>query len=115
MANSRGNRATEDIIEAQNREYHDRLSNKSSYLKSLAFDIENEARDHHKLLGSLDDEFDGTSGFLGGTMNRVKHMMGSGRNNRQLMCYVTIGIVLMLFMFYFIIGKLFSSSKTMDP
>ena len=43
----RNNRASEDILEAQNREYHDRLSSKSSYLKSLAFDMEQEAKDHN--------------------------------------------------------------------
>ena len=54
------NRASEDILDAQNREYADRLASKSSYLKSIAFDIESEAKDHHKLLNGLDDEFDST-------------------------------------------------------
>ena len=45
MANNRG---AEDILEAQNREYHDRLANKTSYLKSLAFEMEQEAGDHNR-------------------------------------------------------------------
>ena len=42
------NRASEDILDAQNREYHDRLGSKTSYLKSLAFDMEQEAKDHNR-------------------------------------------------------------------
>lgn len=111
---SRNNRATEDILDAQNRDYHDRLASKTSYLKSLAFDIEAEAKDHHKLLGALDDDMDGTGGFLGGTMNRVKHMMGTGRSNRKAMCYVAVGVVFTIFFFYLVIRKL-GSSKGTDP
>ena len=48
----RNNRAAEDILEAQNRERQERLASKSSYLKSLAYDIENEAKDHNRLLGN---------------------------------------------------------------
>ena len=42
------NRASEDILDAQNREYHDRLGSKTSYLKALAFDMEQEAKDHNR-------------------------------------------------------------------
>ena len=48
----RNNRASEDIIEAQNRDRQELLASKSSYLKSLAYDIENEAKDHNRLLGN---------------------------------------------------------------
>eukprot|EP00095_Tigriopus_kingsejongensis_P001077 snap_masked-scaffold1123_size61443-processed-gene-0.4 protein:Tk01077 transcript:snap_masked-scaffold1123_size61443-processed-gene-0.4-mRNA-1 annotation:"bet1-like protein" len=112
---SRNNRATEDILDAQNRDVHDRLASKASYLKSLAFDMESEARDHHKLLSGLDDDFDGTRGFLGGTLNRVKHMIGSGRSNRQLMLYVSLGVVFSLFFLYFVIRKLSSASASSSP
>lgn len=135
------NRASEDILDAQNREYADRLASKSSFLKSIAFDIESEAKDHHKLLNGLDDEFDSTGsvnvlkillnstfsitvfrrlkcaiffylpgGFLAGTMSRVKHMMGTGRGNRQLMCYVSIGIVVFMFFVYFLIRRVMGGS-----
>ena len=60
---SRGatNRGAEDMLDAQNREYHERLSSKTSFLKSLAFDMEMEAKDHNKLLNGVDDDFDSTS------------------------------------------------------
>ena len=54
----------------------------------------------------MDGDFDSTSGFLGGTMNRVNTMMSSGRGNRKLMCYVIIGFVLTIFFLYFAIRKL---------
>ncbi len=47
------NRAAEDVVDAQNREYHDRLASKTSYLKGLALDIEGEAKDHHRRVDRL--------------------------------------------------------------
>ncbi len=47
-SSSSRNRGAEDVVEAQNRELHDRLASKTSYLKSLAFDMETEAKDHHR-------------------------------------------------------------------
>jgi hypothetical protein len=47
MAGRGNNRATEDVLDAQNREYHERLSNKTSYLKGLAYDMEMEARNRY--------------------------------------------------------------------
>jgi len=61
------NRASEDIIEAQNREYAERIASKTSFLKTVALDMESEAKDHHRLLDGLDGDMDSTSGFLGGT------------------------------------------------
>ena len=107
----RNNRAAEDIVEAQNREYHDRLANKSSYLKSLAYDIEMEAKDHNRLLDNVDDDFDSTGNFLSGTLNRVNHMLGSGRNNRKLMCYTAFGVVFVLLLIYIFLQRISSSSK----
>ena len=59
-----------------------------------------------RLLDSLDDEMDGTSGFLGGSMARVKLMMNSGRGNRRVMCYVSVGVVIALFLLYLILSRL---------
>ncbi len=105
----RNNRAAEDILEAQNREYHDRLASKSSYLKSLAFDMQQEAKDHNRLLDNVDDDFDSTGNFLSGTLNRVNHMLGTGRNNRKLMCYTAFGVVFVLLLLYLFVHRLSSS------
>ena len=108
----RNNRAAEDIIEAQNHERHERLASKSSYLKSLAYDIELEAKDHNRLLDNVDDDFDSTGNFLNGTLNRVHKMLGSGRSNRKLMCYVAGGVVLFIFFIYFLSSRISSSSTS---
>lgn len=102
----RNNRAAEDIIEAQNRERTERIASKTSYLKSLAYDIENEAKDHNRLLDNVGDDFDSTGHFLSGTLNRVQKMMGSGRHNRKLMCYTAGGVVFVIMFFYFLSTKL---------
>ena len=39
------NRASEDIIEAQNREYAERIASKTSFLKTVALDMESEAKE----------------------------------------------------------------------
>ena len=103
----RNNRATEDILEAQNREYAERMSSKTSYLKSVAYDIEKEARDHNRFLDGVDNDFDSTSGLLGGTLNRVNLMMSSGRSNRKLTCYVAMGFICVVFFIYKLLDKLF--------
>ncbi len=53
---------------------------------------------------------DGTSGFLGGSMARVKLMLNSGRGNRRIMCYVSLGVVFGLFALYLLMSRLLSGS-----
>lgn len=106
----RNNRAAEDIIDAQNRERTERLASKTSYLKSLAYDMENEAKDHNKLLDNVGDDFDSTGNFLSGSLNRVNKMIGTGRNNRKLMCYVAGGVVFFIIFLYMLSSKLGSST-----
>jgi len=105
------NRASEDIIEAQNREYAERIASKTSFLKTVALDMESEAKDHHRLLDGLDGDMDSTSGFLGGTLGRVNQMVNSGRGNRKIMCYVILGVIIFAFILYSGIYKIFSSSR----
>ena len=59
-----------------------RIASKTSHLKSIALEMEGEARDHHRLLDDLDNDFDSTKGFLSNTMNRVVLMTKSGGANR---------------------------------
>ena len=111
----RNNRASEDIIDAQNRERQERLASKTSYLKSIAFDIESEAKDHNRLLDNVGDDFDSTGNFLSGSLNRVQHMIGSGRNNRKLQCYVVLATIFFIFFIYILSSKLTSSSSWTTP
>ena len=68
-------------MDSQNRDYQERLSQKTAFLKSLAVDIESEAKDHHRLLDGVGDDFDGSSGMLTNSLGRVNKMLGGGKTN----------------------------------
>ena len=97
---------SEEALDSQNREYQERLSQKTAFLKSLAVDIESEAKDHHRLLDGVGDDFDGSSGLLGNSLGRVNKMLGGGRTNRQIMLYIIILVILVFFVLYYLIGRL---------
>ena len=99
---------SEEAMDAQNREYQERLSQKTAFLKSLAVDIESEAKDHHRLLDGVGDDFDGSSGLLGNTLGRVQKMIGAGKSNRQIMCYVILLVIFFFIVIFYLIGKLSS-------
>lgn len=96
-------------MDAQNRDYQDRLSQKTAFLKSLAVDIESEAKDHHRLLDGIGDDFDGSSGLLGNTLGRVNKMLGGGKTNRQIMLYVILVVIFVVIALYYFINRLRSS------
>ena len=100
---------SEEAMDSQTRDYQERLSQKTAFLKSLAVDIEGEAKDHHRLLDGIGDDFDGSSGLLGNTLGRVNMMLGGGKTNRQIMCYVVILIVFVFVVMYYFINRLSSS------
>ena len=101
---------SEEAMDAQNRDYQERLSQKTAFLKSLAVDIESEAKDHHKLLDGIGDDFDGSSGLMGNTLGRVNKMLGGGKTNRQIMCYVVVLIVFMFVIMWYFFSRVSSSS-----
>ena len=59
--------------------------------------------------------FHSTGNFLSGTLNRVHHMLGSGRNNRKIMCYVAGGVVVFITIIYMLSSKLRSADWFQDP
>ncbi|GFS66135.1 BET1-like protein [Nephila pilipes] len=95
----------EDALEAQNRYHAEELSKKISKLKSVAYDIEIEAKDHNRLLDDVGNEFDSSGGFLSGSLNRMNKMMFTGRSDRRLMCYVIFGTVGLFIVFYYLAHK----------
>ena len=105
----RSNGWSEDAMDSENREYQERLSQKTAFLKSLAVDIESEAKDHHRLLDGVGGDFDGAGGLLGNTLGRVNMMLGGGKTNRQIMCYVVIAIVFVFIVMYYFISRMSSS------
>ena len=97
---------SEEAMDSQNREYQERLSQKTAFLKSLAVDIESEAKDHHRLLDGVGDDFDGSSGLLTNSLGRVNKMLGGGKTNRQIMLYIIIFVVAVFVVLYYVIGRL---------
>jgi len=67
------NRTAEDL-ESQNEEELEGLGAKVKMLKDITISIGNEVRDSSKLLGSMNDSFDSTQSFLGGTFRRMNKM-----------------------------------------
>uniref|UniRef100_L7M0E8 t-SNARE coiled-coil homology domain-containing protein n=1 Tax=Rhipicephalus pulchellus TaxID=72859 RepID=L7M0E8_RHIPC len=90
----------EERLETENRRLADQLSNQVSHLKSLAYDIELETKEHNRLLGGLGWDFDGSRGILSGSMGRVNKMIKSNKSNRRLMCYVILGVVVLVLLGY---------------
>ncbi|KAH7970974.1 hypothetical protein HPB49_017487 [Dermacentor silvarum] len=84
----------EERLETENRRLADQLSNQ------LAYDIELETKEHNRLLGGLGWDFDGSQGILSGSMGRVNKMLKSNRSNRRLMCYVILGVVVLVLLGY---------------
>jgi len=66
-------RQAEDL-EGQNDEELEGLGAKVKLLKDITINIGNEVRDQSKLLGSMNDAFDETRGFLSGTFQRMNKM-----------------------------------------
>lgn len=96
----------EEALEAQNRFHAEELSQKISQLKSVAYDIEVETKEHNRLLDGTGTEFDSAQGFLAGSFNRITKMTSSGRGNRRLMCYVVLFIVGIFVVFYYLAHKI---------
>lgn len=90
----------EERLETENRRLADQLSNQVSHLKSLAYDIELETKEHNRLLGGMGWDFDGSRGILAGSMGRVNKMLKSNKSNRRLMCYVILGVVVLILLGY---------------
>ncbi|KAH8035668.1 hypothetical protein HPB51_007912 [Rhipicephalus microplus] len=45
-------------------------------------------------------DFDGSRGILSGSMGRVNKMLKSNKSNRRLMCYVILGVVVLVLLGY---------------
>ncbi|KAL1438035.1 hypothetical protein MTO96_048490 [Rhipicephalus appendiculatus] len=54
--------------------------------------------DEHSFIRGWD--FDGSRGILSGSMGRVKKMLKSNKSNRRLMCYVILGVVVLVVLGY---------------
>lgn len=110
--NNRGRGSSEEMLDHENQRLTDQLAGKVSLLKNYAFDMERETREGNRYLDNLEGDFDSSSGLLSGSMVRIQNMMGTGKNNRKLMCYVILGLVGLFFIAYFLITHITAGSST---
>nr|XP_054756820.1 BET1-like protein [Lytechinus pictus] len=97
--------STEDMLEAENDRMTLGLAAKVSTLKSLAKDMENDTNDQNVYLDGMGDDFSSSEGLLSGTVKRLDGMLSSGRGNRKLMCYMIVGIVLLVVFAYLLLSR----------
>ncbi|KXJ22487.1 BET1-like protein [Exaiptasia diaphana] len=94
------------IMEAENNRLVDNLSNKISMLKGIAIDIDKESKHQNRYIDGMSDDFGSTSGLLSGSAQRLAHMIGSGKSNRTLMCYIITGLVVLFLILYYGLGRI---------
>ena len=82
-----------------------------SYSAQFSIDIEQETKEHNRLLDGVDDDFDSTFGFLAGGRNRVNRLLQSSRSNRKLMCYFSLAISASLLLVYYLISRSLKSPE----
>ncbi|XP_066990572.1 BET1-like protein [Macrobrachium rosenbergii] len=100
--------AEENELDSRNQQRSFALAGKVSTLRSLALDIENEAYEHNRLLDGMGNDFTSSDSLMGGSINRVKNILTSGRQNRKVMCYMAGFIILFIFMVWFFSSRIFS-------
>ncbi|CAN8004113.1 unnamed protein product [Ixodes hexagonus] len=142
-------------LEQENQRLADQLSNKVSHLKSLAYDMEVETKEHNRLLGGLVSpwplhkgshggnvwmsgfcnkgvwqvwgtsptlhacnrghvllplsvqswDFEGSHGLLSSSLGRVNKMVGAGKGNRRLACYMALLVVALVLVGYVLASR----------
>uniref|UniRef100_A0A3B4A6B2 Uncharacterized protein n=1 Tax=Periophthalmus magnuspinnatus TaxID=409849 RepID=A0A3B4A6B2_9GOBI len=84
---NRGHSSVEDMLDAENKRMAENLSAKVSRLKS-------------------DSNFMSATGLLTGSVKRFSTMVRSSRDNRRLLCYISIGLVVVFFILYYIVIRI---------
>ncbi|KAI1903954.1 hypothetical protein AGOR_G00000720 [Albula goreensis] len=102
---NRGHGAVDDMLDAENKLMADNLASKVSRLKSLAYDIDREAEEQNSYLDGMDSNFMSATGLLTGSVKRFSTMVMSGRDNRKILCYVSVGLVLAFFLLYYLVSR----------
>lgn len=92
---------TNEVIEAQNDQLMEQMSDKIKTLRTLSIDIGEEVRTQNQDLGGMGDDFDTTGSLLGSSMKRLKAMGNAGHN--RWMLYIVIFIIVLFFLLYYII------------
>uniref|UniRef100_A0A3P8TT94 Bet1 golgi vesicular membrane trafficking protein like n=1 Tax=Amphiprion percula TaxID=161767 RepID=A0A3P8TT94_AMPPE len=84
---NRGHGSVDDMLDAENKRMAENLATKVSRLKS-------------------DSNFLSATGLLSGSVKRFSTMVRSGRDNRRILCYVSVGLVLVFFVLYYLVSRI---------
>ncbi|XP_068169238.1 BET1-like protein isoform X1 [Antennarius striatus] len=103
---TRDRSSVDDMLDAENKRLAENLASKVSRLKSLAYDIDREADDQNEYLDGMDSNFMSATGLLTGSVKRFSTMVRSGRDNRRILCYVSVGLVSGFFLLYYLISRI---------
>uniref|UniRef100_A0A3Q2VPL8 BET1-like protein n=2 Tax=Haplochromini TaxID=319058 RepID=A0A3Q2VPL8_HAPBU len=101
-----GHGSVDDVLDAENKRLAENLANKVSRLKSLAYDIDREVDDQNEYLDGMDSNFMSATGLLTGSVKRFSTMVRSGRDNRRILCYVSMGMVLVFLVLYYLVSRI---------
>jgi len=86
--------ANANIMEQQNNERIDLLSDQVARLKGLTIDIGNEVREQNSLLDNMGDGFQNTRDLLAGSLQRIGTMLQTGGGKH--MCYMVMFCVFVM-------------------
>nr|XP_057930881.1 BET1-like protein isoform X1 [Doryrhamphus excisus] len=101
-----GHGSVEDMLDAENKRLAENLATKVSRLKSLAYDIDRDAEDQNEYLDGMDSNFLSATGLLSGSVKRFSTVIRSSRDNRRILCYASVGLVLIFFLLYYLVTRI---------
>jgi blocked-early-in-transport protein 1 len=92
---------TERMMESQNDELTNRLSEKVNLLKQLSIDIGVEVKEQNKMLDEMDVDFESTQGFMKKTLGGMTQMLNTGGSKH--MCYLVLFIFALFILVYWLV------------
>lgn len=90
------------IMEQQNNDRINQLSDQVALLKGLTIDIGNEVREQNSLLDQMGDGFASTGDLLAGSLRKIGTMLESG--GAKHMCYM-VGFIVAVFVLLYMLMK----------
>lgn len=89
-----------NIMEQQNNDRINELSDQVARLKGLTVDIGNEVREQNSMLGDMGENFGNVGDLLAGSLRRIGTMLESG--GAKHMCYMIAFIVAVMIFLYWV-------------
>ena len=96
--------ANAGILEQQNNEYIDELSDQVARLKGLTIDIGNEVKEQNSLLDDMGDGFTNVGDMLSNSLNRIGTMLQTA-GSKHMMYMVLFCVVVLCLLWWFMKSK----------